>query len=272
MMLQKVKPTTASRRQLIRLNNKSSNLSKKPLLKSKIAGKKNSSGRNHSGKITVFHKGGGVKQRYRQIDFDRKFNSTAIVCTIEHDPNRNAYISSVFDFINKSFYYILTPRNLHVGDIIKSGLKATPSLGSSLPIANIPIGTPIYNVSPKVSSSGQISRSAGTFSIIKEKTEEYCVIELSSGEQRYLSSNCFASVGEVSKELFFLTRLGKAGQSRWRNKRPTVRGVAMNPIDHPHGGGEGKKSGTSRTPWGKSNYRGKTSKSRNRFIIKKSKL
>jgi len=268
-MLQKVKPTTASRRQLIKLNHKGLNISKKPLLKSKITGKKNSSGRNHSGKITVFHKGGGVKQKYRTINFNRKHNSTAIVCTIEHDPNRNAYISSVFDFINKTFYYILTPQNLRVGDIVKSGLKVAPNLGSSLPIAGIPIGTPIHNISPTLSSFGKISRSAGTFSIIKEKTEKYCIIELSSGEQRYLSSNCFASIGEVSKELFFLTRLGKAGQSRWRNKRPTVRGVAMNPVDHPHGGGEGKKSGSSRTPWGKSNQRGKTSKSKNRFIIKK---
>jgi len=210
-MLQKVKPTTASRRQLIKLNNKSLNLSKKPLLKNKIIGKKNSSGRNHSGKITVFHKGGGVKKKYRKINFNRKHNSTAIVCSIEHDPNRNAYISSVFDFMNKTFYYILMPQNLRVGDIIKSGLKIEPSLGSSLPISNIPIGTPIHNVSPTLSSSGQISRSAGTFSIIKEKTEQYSIIELSSGEQRYLSSKCFASVGEVSKELHFLTRLGKAG-------------------------------------------------------------
>jgi len=271
-MLQKVKPTTASRRQLIKLNNKSLNLSKKPLLKNKIIGKKNSSGRNHSGKITVFHKGGGVKKKYRKINFNRKHNSTAIVCSIEHDPNRNAYISSVFDFMNKTFYYILMPQNLRVGDIIKSGLKIEPSLGSSLPISNIPIGTPIHNVSPTLSSSGQISRSAGTFSIIKEKTEQYSIIELSSGEQRYLSSKCFASVGEVSKELHFLTRLGKAGQSRWRNKRPTVRGVAMNPVDHPHGGGEGKKSGRSLTPWGKPNQKGKTSKSKNKFIIKKSSL
>ena len=268
-MLQKVKPTTASRRQLIKLNNKSLNLSKKPLLKNKIIGKKNSSGRNHSGKITVFHKGGGVKQKYREINFNRKNNSTAIVCTIEHDPNRNAYISSVFDFMNKTFYYVLTPQNLRIGDIVKSGLKAEPRLGNSIPIANIPIGTPIHNISPTLSSSGQISRSAGTFSIIKEKTEQYSIIELSSGEQRYLSSNCFATIGEVSKELYFLTRLGKAGQSRWRNRRPTVRGVAMNPVDHPHGGGEGKKSGSSRTPWGKPNQRGKTSKSKNKFIIKK---
>ena len=269
MILQKVKPTTASKRQLIKLNQKSLNISKKPLLKNKVVGKKNSSGRNNSGKITVFHKGGGVKRRYRKIDFNRKSNSTSIVCTIEHDPNRNAFIASIFNVITKKFSYILAPQGLRIGDIIKSGLETEPSLGSSLPIANIPIGTPIYNVSPKLFSSGQISRSAGTFSIIKEKTETYAVIELSSSEQRYISSKCFASVGEVSRELHFLTRLGKAGQSRWLNKRPTVRGVAMNPVDHPHGGGEGKKSGQSRTPWGKPNQKGKTSKSTNKLIIKR---
>ena len=269
MMLQKVKTTSPSRRQLIKLNSKSLNTSKKPLLKNKITGKKNSSGRNHSGKITVFHKGGGVKRKYREINFDRKINSAAIVCTIEHDPNRNAYISSIFDFMNKTFYYILTPQNLQIGDIVRSGVEAVPSLGSSLPLKNIPIGTPIHNIAPKISSSGQISRSAGTFSILKEKTDQYCIIELSSGEQRYISPDCFASIGEVSKELIFLTRLGKAGQSRWRNKRPTVRGVAMNPVDHPHGGGEGKKSGTLRTPWGKSNHKKKTSKSRNKLVIQK---
>jgi large subunit ribosomal protein L2 len=268
-MLQKAKPTTTSRRHLIKLNNKGLNLSKKPLLKNLIIGKKNSNGRNHSGKITIFHKGGGVKKKYRKISFDRKNSSTAIVCTIEHDPNRNTYISSIFDFINKIFFYILTPQNLKVGDIVRSGLKIEPNLGNSLPISNIPIGTPIHNVSPTLFSSGQISRSAGTFSIIKEKTEQYSVIELSSGEQRYLPSKCFASIGEISKELYFLTRFGKAGQSRWCNKRPTVRGVAMNPVDHPHGGGEGKKSGRSLTPWGKPNQKGKTGKSKNKFVIKK---
>lgn len=268
MILQKVTPTTASRRQLIKLNQKSLNISKKPLLKNKVVGKKNSSGRNNSGKITVFHKGGGVKKRYRKIDFSRKTNSTSIVCSIEHDPNRNAYIASIFDFINKRFNYILAPQGLRIGDIVKSGLETELSLGSSLPIANIPIGTPIYNISPTQFNSAQISRSAGTFSVIKEKTEKYVLIELSSGEQRYISSKCFVSIGEVSKELHFLTRLGKAGQSRWLNKRPAVRGVAMNPIDHPHGGGEGKKSGKSRTPWGKPNQKGKTSRSTNRFVLK----
>lgn len=269
MILQKAKPTTSSRRQLIRLNQKSLNLSKKPLLKNKIKGFKNSSGRNHSGKITVFHKGGGVKQKYREIDFQRTKNSIAITCSLEHDPNRNAYIASVFDTVNSSFSYILAPKGLKVGDIVRSGSEIEPSLGSSLPISSIPIGMPIYNVSPKVGKKAQISRAAGTFSLIKEKTEKYAVIELSSGELRYISPKCFASVGEVSKELYFLTRLGKAGQSRWLNKRPTVRGVAMNPIDHPHGGGEGKKSGNSKTPWGRPNRRGKTSNSRNKLIIKK---
>lgn len=269
MILQKVKPTTSSRRQLIKLNQKNLNLSKKPILKTKIRGTKTPSGRNNSGKITVFHKGGGVKRRYREIDFYRTVDSTGIVCSLEHDPNRNAYIASIFDFLNNTFFYILAPQNLKVGDIVKSGLEIEPSLGSSLPLSGIPIGTPIYNISPKVFKKAQISRSAGTFSIIKEKTETSAIIELSSGEQRHVSLKCVASIGEVSKELYFLTRLGKAGQSRWLNKRPTVRGVAMNPIDHPHGGGEGKKSGNSRTPWGRPNNKGKTSTSTNILILKK---
>lgn len=269
MILEKVNPTTPSRRQLIKLNQKSLNLSKTPLLKQKLKGKKNSTGRNHSGQITVFHKGGGVKRKYREINFSRTFNSTGIVCSLEHDPYRSAFIAAIFDFINFDFFYILAPKNLQVGDIVRSGLEIEPSLGSSLPISGIPIGTPIYNIAPKMFEKGKISRAAGTFSIIKEKTDKYALIELSSGEQRYISSKCFASVGEVSKKLHFLTRLGKAGQSRWLNKRPTVRGVAMNPIDHPHGGGEGKKSGNSRTPWGRPNFRGKTSRSQNSLVLKR---
>lgn len=268
-MLEKVKPTTPSRRQLVKLNQKSLNLSRKPILKQKLKGKKNSSGRNHSGKITVFHKGGGVKRKYREINFLRTFNSTGVVCRLEHDPYRNAYIAAVFDFINFEFFYILAPQNLKVGHIVKSGLEIEPSLGSSLPLSRIPIGTPIYNVSPTTYSRGKITRAAGTFSVIKEKTDKHALIELSSGEQRYISSKCFASIGEVSNNLDFLTRIGKAGQSRWLNKRPTVRGVAMNPIDHPHGGGEGKKAGNAKTPWGRPTQRGKTSSSRNHLIIKR---
>lgn len=268
MYIKKFKPSTPSRRQLIRLNLGKLNLSDTPKLKIKIKGLKNSSGRNHSGKITVSHKGGGVKRKYRTIDFSRKKNSTGIICSVEYDPNRSSFIASVFDFLDSSFYYIIAPQKLKIGDIVKSGLDIEPSLGSSLPISGIPIGTPIYNVSVKENDIGKISRSAGTYSVIKEKFEESAVIELSSGELINVSLNCFATVGEVSKELFFLTRLGKAGQSRWLNRRPTVRGVAMNPIDHPHGGGEGKKSGQAKTPWGKSNFRGKTGVKKNKFRIK----
>lgn len=266
MILEKVKPTTSSRRQLIKLNYKSLNLAKKPILKQSLKGKQNSSGRNHSGKITAFHKGGGAKKKYRNINFLRTFNSTGIVCSLEYDPNRNAYIAAIFDFINSEFFYILAPQNLQIGDILKTGLELEPSLGSSLPISEIPIGTPIHSISLKKSGKGKLSRSAGTFSIIKEKTETHAIIELSSGERKSISLECFATVGEVSNALCSFTRLGKAGRSRWLNRRPTVRGVAMNPIDHPHGGGEGKKSGSSRTPWGKPSLGGKTGR------LKKNKL
>jgi large subunit ribosomal protein L2 len=266
MLFKNIKPTSPSRRHLIRINK--DHLEKKPFLKIKNKGKKNVAGKNNSGKITVFHKGGGVKRNYREINFNRTNDSSGIVCTIEHDPNRNAYIASVFDFISNDFFYIIAPKNLEVGDIVKSGLEIEPSLGSSLPISDIPVGTSIYNVSTKVSKKAQISRAAGTFSIIKEKTEKYAILELSSGKQKIVSPKCFATIGEVSNELHFLSRLGKAGRSRWLNRRPTVRGVAMNPIDHPHGGGEGKKSGSSLSPWGKPNQRGKTSTSHKRSNLK----
>lgn len=267
LLLQKVKPTTSSRRHLIKLNQKSLNLSKTPILKNKVKGiKKNLSGRNHSGKITVFHKGGGVKKRYREINLSRFYNSSGIVCSLEYDPNRNCYIASVYDFTNSNFFYMIAPKHLKVGDLVKAGVDIEPSLGSSLPLSKIAIGTPIHNVSTKLNKKSQISRSAGTFSIIKEKNDQNVLIKLSSGKLKSISPKCFASVGEVSKEIFFLRRLGKAGQSRWLNKRPTVRGVAMNPIDHPHGGGEGKKSGILKTPWGKSNKGAKTSRSKIREL------
>jgi large subunit ribosomal protein L2 len=267
MIFKNIKPVTPSQRHLIQLNKK--HLNKKPILKNKISGLKNSSGRNNSGKITVYHKGSGVKQRYRKINFHRTNNSSGIVCSIEHDPNRNAFISAVFDFITGTFFYIITPQNIRVGDIVKSGLEIEPSLGSSLPVSEIPAGIPIHNISPKFFEKAKIARSAGTFAIIQEKKDKSVLIELSSGEQRFISDKCFATIGKVSNEFNFLTQSGKAGHSRWLNKRPTVRGVAMNPIDHPHGGGEGKKSGKNRTPWGKNNTKGSTSNSRNRLIFKK---
>lgn len=243
----------------------------KPLLKFKIKGKINTAGRNNSGKITSFHKGGGHKRKYRKINFNRTYYSKGIVCSIEYDPNRNANIASVYDFKNNAFFYIISPKNLLIGDIVESGINAEPKLGNSLPIEKIPVGSFIHNIAPKISKPAQISRSAGSFSKLKEKSLKYAVIELSSGEQRFISPKCYATIGTVSNELIFLKKYFKAGQSRWLNKRPTVRGVAMNPIDHPHGGGEGKKSGLNKTPWGKYNNRGSTSNSKNKNIILKNK-
>jgi large subunit ribosomal protein L2 len=267
MNLKKIKPVTPSYRNLIQINNK--HLSKTPILKSKIIGLKNKAGRNNIGKITSYKKGGGHKRKYRKIDFFRTQEVVGIVTSIEYDPNRTANIASVFDIYQKQYYYMLAPINLNIGNIVKSGINVETKIGHSLPILNIPVGCCIHNISPKTKKKAQISRAAGTFSYLVEKTAKYGRLILSSGEQRLLSINCFAVIGIVSNELNSLTKLGKAGRSRWLNRRPTVRGVAMNPIDHPHGGGEGKKSGSSLTPWGKPNKSGSTSKSKNKLIINK---
>lgn len=222
-----------------------------PLLKTEVRGKKSSTGRNNSGKITVRHKGGGVKRLYRIINFKRIKASVEIVCGIEYDPNRNAFIAVLYDFSQKSFSYIIAPQGLKTGDIVNCGQEALVSLGSSLPLSNIPLGTNVYNINEHYLSSATIARSAGTFAIVKEKSDKGILVYLKSGKKKMLPSNCFASIGEVSNESSFLQYGRKAGRSRWLNKRPTVRGVAMNPVDHPHGGGEGKKSGIAKTPWGR---------------------
>lgn len=252
------KPVTKSQRHLIQLN--TSNLRKKPLIKYKLKKLKKFSGRNNSGKITIRHQGSGHKRKFREINFNRTVASTGIICSIEYDPNRNANIASVYDILKNNFFYILAPKNIKIGDIIQSGQNAQSKLGHSLPISEISVGSFIHNISPKIYKPAQISRSAGTFSKLKEKTLNYAKIELSSGEQRFISPKCYATIGTVSNEFIFLTKLGKAGRSRWLNIRPNVRGVAMNPIDHPHGGGEGKKSGKGRTPWGKPVKKGKIKK------------
>lgn len=244
-----IKPTTPSQRNVLKLNKK--HLNKTPLLKNSIVGKKTVTGKNHSGKITVFHKGGGVKKKYRIINFNRTNKTTGIICSIEHDPNRNSHIASVFDINNRTFFYIILPKNLEIGNIVNSGEKIKPELGNSLPLSDIPEGSTIHNVSLKKNKKAQLSRAAGTFSILKKKYKNFAVVTLSSKTTKQISLDCFATIGIVSNELFYFTKNGKAGHSRWLNKRPTVRGVAMNPIDHPHGGGEGKKSGKKFTPWGK---------------------
>ena len=248
------KPVTPSQRNLIQLSTK--HLRKKPLLKQKIKNLIRDNGRNNSGKITVRNKGGGHKKKYRTINFYRTNLSIGITCSIEYDPNRSSNIASIYDLTKGSFFYILAPKNLKVGDIVKSGQGAEPKVGHALPLADIPVGSFIHNISLKHLRPAQISRSAGAFSRLKEKTLRHAKIETSSGDLKLLSPKCYATIGIVSNELASLTNLGKAGQSRWLNKRPTVRGVAMNPVDHPHGGGEGKKSGKGKTPWGKPTKRG----------------
>jgi large subunit ribosomal protein L2 len=250
MHLKSYKPITPSQRQLIRLNNV--NLQKKPLIKNKINGFANNAGKNSSGKITIRHKGGGHKKNYRQIQFNRSFVSEGIICSIEYDPNRNARIASVYDVSKNKFFYIIAAHHLKTNDIVKSGSKADINIGHSLPLKRIPEGTYVYNVAINASKKGgQVARSAGTFAIVVEKTLGTAWLKLSSGNMLSVPSNLYATVGVVSNQTSFLARFGKAGNSRWVNKRPSVRGVAMNPIDHPHGGGEGKKSGGGRTPWGK---------------------
>lgn len=265
-MLQKINPTTPSQRNLIKINNRF--LRKKSLLKSKIKGLKNSSGRNNTGKITTFHKGGGHKQNYRIISFKLTNNSVGIVTSIEYDPNRSAHIASVYNFLKKNYYYTIAPKYLTIGNIIKTGPNAEIQIGHSLPLSKIPEGSLIYNISTKRKESATICRAAGTFAQLMEKTSTCCRIKLPSNEQRKISIKCYASIGIVSNELHSLATINKAGRSRWLNKRPTVRGVAMNPIDHPHGGGEGRKSGKDLTPWGKPNKRGKTSNSKNKLRLK----
>lgn len=244
-------------------------LKKVPLVKDKISGKKNKAGRNHTGKITVRHQGGGHKRRYRTIDFSRYKDSIGIVTSIEYDPYRTAFIASVYDFLNFRYFYTISPKDLKIGDILKSGSNAEPKLGHSLSLTKIPVGSFIHNISLKENSKAQLTRAGGTRSQLIEKTSKFCKIQLNSGEYKLLSPTCQATIGTVSNENVFSGTAKKAGRSRWLNKRPTVRGVAMNPVDHPHGGGEGKTSGTrsSVTPWGKPTKNGSTSRSKNKSLI-----
>lgn len=224
-----------------------------PLLKKNIKGLTKIAGRNNSGQITVRHKGGGHKRRYRKLDFQRTKLGVGIACSIEYDPNRNCTIAAVFDFLTNDFFYILAPKNLKVGDVIKSGNFSNPKLGHYIPLMCVPVGSFIHNLKLKKFGFAQIARAAGTFCTIKERKPNIIRIQLSSGKFKLLHSSAFAAIGIVSNGFIFLSKLNKAGQSRWLNKRPSVRGVAMNPVDHPHGGGEGKKSGKKKTPWGKFN-------------------
>lgn len=266
-MLKFFKAITPSQRHTILLNNK--NLNSKPFLPKLVKGYKKSNGKNNQGKITVRHRGGGHKQKYRQISFFRK-NICGFVKSIEYDPNRSANIAAIVNK-NKS-YYILSPENLTVGTWIESGQNASIKQGNSLFLKNIPLGSMIHNISLKPNKGGQLIRSAGTYAQLLQKNfGKYAKVRLSSGEQRLIPLNCEATLGIVSNSDYKNIKIGKAGRNRWLNKRPKVRGVAKNPVDHPHGGGEGKTSGgrpsvsfTGRITKGKP-----TIKKNKKFILRK---
>ena len=241
--------------------------------KSLLVTKNKTTGRNNSGKITVRHRGGGVKRKYRLIDFKRiKDGITAKVVGIEYDPNRSANIALI-TYKDGEKSYILAPKGLNVGDIVESGENADIKVGNTLPIMNIPVGTVIHNIELRPGKGGQLARSAGNSAQILGREGKYVLIRLASGETRKILGTCRATIGVVGNEDYELVNIGKAGRKRHMGIRPTVRGSVMNPNDHPHGGGEGRAPiGRSRpmTPWGKPALGLKTRKNKkasDKFIV-----
>ena len=250
MGLRNYKPTSPSRRNLVLIDR--SHLWKGKPEKSLTEGLSSKGGRNNAGRITARRRGGGHKRRYRIIDFKRtKFDIPATVERIEHDPNRSAFIALIkYDDGEKA--YIIAPQRLAPGDTVVSGANVDIKPGNVLPMANIPVGTIIHNVELKIGGGAQIARSAGTYVQLIGKDQGYAQLRMNSGEIRIIRAECMAAIGAVSNPDKANIKLGKAGRKRWLGKRPAVRGVAMNPVDHPHGGGEGRTSGGRHpvTPWG----------------------
>lgn len=271
MATKKIKPTTPGSRHRIAPVFDDVTVSK-PKVKRLLKGKDQSGGRNNRGRMTSRHRGGGHKRRYREIDFYRdKHDIPAKVQTIEYDPNRSARIALVA-YADGERRYIIAPAKLKVGDTIVSGENVDPDVGNALPMRNMPPGTFIHNIELNPGNGAQLCRSAGTAAQMVAKTDRYVTVKLPSGEVRMILGRCFATVGSTSNPDHFNTTLGKAGRNRWKGKRPHTRGVAMNPIDHPMGGGEGKASGGHpRSPWGQSAKGKKTRKRKklsDRYIVR----
>ena len=252
MAIRVYKPNTNGQRQRSVLT--SEEITKSTPEKSLVVKKNKTDGRNNQGKITVRHRGGGVKRKYRLIDFKRiKDNIPATVQSIEYDPNRSANIALIA-YKDGEKAYILAPKDLTVGSIVESGENVDIKVGNTLPIVNIPVGTVIHNIELKPGKGGQMARSAGASAQILGREDKYVLIRLSSGETRKILGTCRATVGVIGNEDYNLVKVGKAGRTRYKGIKPTVRGSVMNPNDHPHGGGEGRapigRSGPM-TPWGK---------------------
>lgn len=239
--------------------------------KSLLRPKTRTSGRNNNGRITTRHRGGGHKQKYRVIDFKRdKYGVPAKVATIEYDPNRSARIC-LLHYMDGEKRYILAPEGIQVGQMIVSGESAEIKVGNAMLLKNIPLGTLVHNVELKPKKGGQLTRSAGASATLMAKEGNFAQLKLRSGEVRMIHLECMATIGSVGNSEHNLIKLGKAGKSRYKGKRPTVRGVVMNPVDHPHGGGEGRTSGGRHpvSPWGRPTKGAKTRKNKrtDKFIV-----
>jgi large subunit ribosomal protein L2 len=269
MALRKYKPTTPGQRQLVLVDR--SGLYKGAPVKALTEGKPATGGRNNYGRITSRFRGGGHKKAYRRIDFKRaKVDVPAKVERLEYDPNRTAFIALV-KYDDGELSYILAPQRLAVGDVVVSGEYVDVKPGNAMPAANIPVGTIVHNVELKIGKGGQIARSAGTYAQIVGRDGEYVILRLNSGEQRLVHGRCRATVGAVSNPDWMNISIGKAGRNRWLGRKPHNRGVTMNPVDHPHGGGEGRTSGGRHpvSPWGFPTKGKKTrkNKSTTKFIV-----
>jgi len=270
MALKQFKPTTPSLRQLVIVDR--SDLYKGKPLKALTEGKSSKGGRNNHGRITVRFRGGGHKQSYRIVDFKRRTHQgiAAVVERIEYDPNRTGYIALI-KFPDGTQSYILAPQRLAPGDQVVAGDQVDIKPGNAMLIGNIPVGTLIHNIETKIGAGGTLARSAGNYAQIVGRDQGYVILRLKSGEQRLVHGQCFATVGAVSNPDHMNATIGKAGRQRWLGRRPHNRGVTMNPVDHPHGGGEGRTSGGRHpvTPWGKPT-KGKKTRSNKRtdtFIV-----
>ncbi|MDH5469575.1 MAG: 50S ribosomal protein L2 [Gammaproteobacteria bacterium] len=271
MPLDKAKPTSPGRRFVVGV--KTPGLHKGKPHSALVSSKSRTGGRNNVGRITTRHRGGGHKRNYRAIDFKRdKLGIPSTVERIEYDPNRSAHLALLL-YADGERRYILAPKGVKAGDEIRNGSDAPIKAGNAMPMRNIPVGALIHNIEMKPGKGGQMARSAGNSAQLVAREGDHATLRLRSGEMRKVMADCFATIGEVGNVEHGLRSLGKAGATRWRGKRPTVRGVAMNPVDHPHGGGEGRTSGGRHpvSPWGMptKGYRTRSNKRTDKMIIRR---
>lgn len=270
MAIVKSKPTSPGRRFVVRV--KTADLHKGAPHEALVEKKSKNGGRNNYGRITTRHRGGGHKQRYRVVDFKRdKDGVPGVVERLEYDPNRSAHLALV-KYADGERRYIIAPQGVAAGDAIASGIEAPIAPGNCLPLRNIPIGTTVHCIEMKIGKGAQIARSAGASTQLVAREGDYATLRLRSGEMRKIHADCKATIGSVGNAEHSLRKLGKAGATRWRGVRPTVRGVVMNPVDHPHGGGEGRTSGGRHpvSPWGvpTKGYKTRKNKRTDKFIVR----